>query len=125
MRGLGATEVDNKLIELTVATRQPLRLNSVRFLNGSIYSGEWLGGKRHGQGTLIWADGGRYDGEWRENCSWGFGRLAYNDHESYEGEFVRNNREGKGRMIGGLSTYEGEWRNDLQEGQGIESWGRG
>jgi hypothetical protein len=65
MRGLGATNTDNRLIELTFSTREPLRLNSVNFLNGSVYSGEWLAGKRHDQGTLVWADGSRYDGEWR------------------------------------------------------------
>lgn len=105
MRGLGATDTDNKLIELTFNTTYPLRLNSVNFSNGSFYCGEWVAGKRHGQGTLIWADGSRYDGEWRENYSWGFGRLAYGDFDSYEGEFIRNCREGKGRMISGETTY--------------------
>jgi len=70
MRGQGATDTDNRLIELTVNVRESLRLNSVKFLNGSTYSGDWLGGKRHGHGTLIWADGSRYDGEWRDNYCW-------------------------------------------------------
>ena len=112
MRGQGATDTDNRLIELTINARETLRLNSVKFISGSTYSGDWLAGKRHGQGTLIWADGGRYDGEWRENYCWGFGRLAYCERETYEGEFVRNCREGKGRMISGSNTYEGEWKKD-------------
>ena len=29
------------------------------------YSGMWSHDKRHGQGTMTWADGSRFEGEWR------------------------------------------------------------
>jgi hypothetical protein len=31
---------------------------SITYDDGRKYVGEWRGGKRHGQGTVIWADGG-------------------------------------------------------------------
>ena len=31
--------------------------------DGSVYTGEWKEGKRHGQGTFVWADGSQYVGK--------------------------------------------------------------
>ena len=31
---------------------------------GSKYSGEWLGGFRHGFGIMQWPDGAKYEGQW-------------------------------------------------------------
>lgn len=33
-----------------------------KYKSGAVYSGEWLGGFRHGQGTMKWPDGGVYEG---------------------------------------------------------------
>lgn len=78
MLNRGLTDTDNRMIALTVASKEPLRLNAVKLKNGSIYNGEWLGGKRHGKGVLTWEDGSRYEGEWRHNFSWGHGLLTFN-----------------------------------------------
>lgn len=71
MLNKGLTDTDNRMIALTMAAKEPLKLNAVKLINGSIYNGEWLEGKRHGRGTLMWEDGSRYEGEWRDNFSWG------------------------------------------------------
>ena len=34
-----------------------------RWADGMEYSGEWLNGKKHGQGKLTYANGHRYEGE--------------------------------------------------------------
>jgi hypothetical protein len=65
MLNKGLNEMDNRMIQLTMAAKEPLKLNAVKFTNGSIYNGEWIAGKRHGRGVLIWEDGSRYEGEWR------------------------------------------------------------
>lgn len=37
------------------------------FADGDNYVGEWLNGKRHGQGILTYANGDKYVGEWNDN----------------------------------------------------------
>ena len=60
----GFTEGDNKMINLTMAFHSPMRLNQIKFKNMAAYTGQWLQGKRQGQGTLRWADGSVYTGKW-------------------------------------------------------------
>jgi hypothetical protein len=48
-----------------------MRLSEIKLKNMSTYSGEWLQGKRHGQGTLKWSDGSSYSGKWVNNYSHG------------------------------------------------------
>lgn len=31
---------------------------------GAQYEGQWLGGFRHGRGTMTWSDDAKYEGEW-------------------------------------------------------------
>lgn len=62
MIGKGVSQADNRLISLSLASKEPLRLNAIKLKNGSVYSGEWVAGKRHGKGVLLWADGSRYEG---------------------------------------------------------------
>lgn len=38
-----------------------------------IYSGEWLGNVRWGQGVQVWPDGAKYEGNWENGKANGFG----------------------------------------------------
>lgn len=40
------------------------RKGKFRSLNGDVYNGEWLNGKRHGKGQVKYANGDRYLGTW-------------------------------------------------------------
>jgi len=95
------------------------------------YSGMWSHDKRHGAGSMTWADGSRYEGEWRfdmrfngtmfmiDNCAYtgefkndvycGFGKLRMIDGTVFSGIFV----EGKCPKIGRVVTEDG----DLYEGE--------
>merc|ERR1719213_726869 len=44
-----------------------------RFDNGAMYTGEWVGDKRDGNGTQVWTDGARYEGQWVEDKAQGTG----------------------------------------------------
>ena len=35
--------------------------------SGAVYSGQWLGGLRHGRGHITWKDQTRYEGDWQYN----------------------------------------------------------
>ena len=43
-------------------------------------------GKRHGQGTMTWADGRTYTGEWKDFERNGQGTMTWADGETYTGE---------------------------------------
>jgi hypothetical protein len=38
----------------------------MQYPSGNWYEGEWMNGKRHGKGLMVWADRGeQYQGEWK------------------------------------------------------------
>jgi hypothetical protein len=37
----------------------------------SLYSGDWVGGFRHGKGTMKWTDGATYEGLWEMGRAYG------------------------------------------------------
>ena len=39
------------------------------------YSGEWLGGFRHGNGTIVFKDGTSFVGKWQYGCPHGHGKF--------------------------------------------------
>ena len=81
----------------------------IRFKNGDVYNGQVnQDGKPHGHGIMDYKLNGYYG--------------------TYEGAWVNGQRCGKGRYEkfskgGGARhsyEYDGEWRNDLQDGEGVE-----
>ena len=65
MCGRGLTENDNRMISLTMVNSTPMFLNQVKLINLSVYRGDWLKGKRHGKGNIVWKDGSSYEGDWQ------------------------------------------------------------
>lgn len=90
-----------------------------------LYEGEWLDGKRHGEGMLSIEKSNknyekRYDGEWKVNYKWGQGNGYYADGGYYEGEWQCSKRHGYGTMWYSDGTfYSGDWRNGKRWGEGI------
>ncbi len=54
-------------------------MEEIKLKNQSVYTGEWLKGKRHGQGFLRWIDGSTYSGKWFNSYSHGQGQLRFAD----------------------------------------------
>jgi hypothetical protein len=50
---------------------KPLQTRKHTYATGAVYQGQWKGGLRHGQGTMIWPDNARYEGEWHLNAAHG------------------------------------------------------
>ncbi|XP_064446152.1 MORN repeat-containing protein 1 isoform X3 [Mirounga angustirostris] len=84
------------------------------------YEGEWKGGKKHGQGKLLFKDGSYYEGEFVDGEITGKGcRLWASSGNTYSGQFVLGEPQGHGIMkykAGG--RYEGEFSHGLREGHG-------
>lgn len=102
--------------------------------DGSVYTGNFKNGKRHGKGKMKWVSGAKngeeYEGEWFNDNPDGYGVYTYADGSKYEGTFKDGKRHGKGTMTwaSGLrkgEKYEGEWFNDRIEGKGVYTYSDG
>lgn len=94
-----------------------------RYKNGNIYIGEWLNGKRDGNGKHIWSNGDVYSGEWKDDMQHGWGKSDWIDGSCYKGSYVKNIKEGTGEYIWkDNSKYIGEWRSNEMDGHGEYHW---
>jgi len=93
--------------------------------SGATYAGEWLNGARHGVGEQEWPDGTSYTGEWCEDQAVGRGIFRHSNGDIYIGQWQGNVAHGLGvyRHEDQTSAYAGEFRGDLKEGHGVETWG--
>ncbi len=90
-----------------------------RWLDGSIYEGEYKNDMRHGKGRFMWANGETYSGDYRNDERTGKGVYLWPDGSRYEGDFLSGMRHGRGIFVSSSGViYEGEWFDDLQHGAG-------
>lgn len=105
------------------------------FKTGATYDGQWIGNTRSGFGVQRWADGASFEGQWKEDRANGGGVFQHSNLDVYVGEWRNNVAHGcgtywhQGPHTGGHSsprtTYEGDFRDDLQDGNGVEIWAEG
>ena len=101
------------------------------FVEGKLqYEGEWIDGKRHGQGKLLISNNwdaptrriiAHYEGDFKNDKYDGQGKMFYADGNRYEGEWKRARKHGQGKLFythGG--HYEGGWKRGLCHGKGKE-----
>ena len=69
----------------------------IQYEGGDTYEGEWsTDGKRHGRGTLTFANKARYVGEFVNGFFQGLGVLTLSDGARYEGSFEVGKYHGYG-----------------------------
>jgi hypothetical protein len=87
---------------------------------GEVYIGDFVGGKRHGKGKLIFTTSGDvYEGDWQHDKMNGKGKYIYADSgKVFEGEYVEGAPYGFGIMSCAAFYYEGFFKSGLFEGQG-------
>lgn len=109
----------------------------------TIYSGEWLNGKRNGMGIvnfenvevrcrwvnnisiapyqIIYDDGSCYCGECNDQYQpHGYGAIKYYDKSTYTGYWLNGKRHGSGfYLFANYDYYSGGWFDDLKHGMGI------
>ncbi|MDP2434642.1 MAG: hypothetical protein Q8P67_02760, partial [archaeon] len=86
---------------------------------GNDYHGEWLGGRRHGQGTATYFTGDSYTGQWADNQPHGHGVWTGSSGDTYVGEHRANLRHGKGTFTWASGdVYEGDWVAGQANGRG-------
>uniref|UniRef100_A0A8C2ZBM5 Radial spoke head 10 homolog B n=1 Tax=Cyclopterus lumpus TaxID=8103 RepID=A0A8C2ZBM5_CYCLU len=63
------------------------RAHGSRYSQSNHYTGDFVQGQRHGQGTLYYANGAIYEEEWRWNNKHGKAKFTFEDGHVFEGEF--------------------------------------
>ena len=94
---------------------------------GDIYVGNFKDGLAHGKGKQTYAEGDIYEGDFLKGELTGFGKLSYSNGDSYEGNLIRGLKSGKGTYNWKLrkEKYIGDWKEDLRDGEGTNSWPNG
>ena len=100
-----------------------IKTGSFTYDDGSIYEGEFVDGKVHGQGTYTWSDGTMYEGAFESGLPHGEGRLTWPSGAMYEGPFQAGEKAGTGTMTwpSGV-TYTGDFVGGLIKGTGTMAW---
>lgn len=80
--------------------------------DGSIYTGQWVRGRRQGHGKCTWEDGREYTGNWSEDAREGLGIFKWPGKRQFDGGWSDNQQHGFGFFVNvnGLSR-NGEWKN--------------
>lgn len=69
---------------------------TMRYFNGSVYTGQWRNGKMHGNGAITWDDSSKYSGEWLEGKRTGYGTYTWPNGDTYVGRWKENEMCGEG-----------------------------
>ena len=79
---------------LRALNRSEIPVETIRYDDGCVYTGQVVNGKRNGKGTMTWPNG-----------------------DVYEGDFVDDIRTGKGKYIWGKDS---EWAGDIYVGDFVD-----
>ncbi|CAE6929076.1 RSP1 [Symbiodinium natans] len=87
---------------------------------GDLYRGQWVQGKKHGQGAQYYCSGDSYQGEYQNHKKHGQGVYRYADGDCHEGQYLDGRKHGSGlywysdgRVL--VSSYD----QDQQSGPGV------
>jgi hypothetical protein len=90
------------------------------------YDGDFKDGKKHGQGTVTFADGGKYVGDFKDDKYNGQGTYTWANGEKYVGEWKNGKHHGQGtRTMANGYSYVGEFKYNYRHGRGIQTYADG
>lgn len=95
-----------------VADNTPLKNCKLTYPKGDRYVGQCNDNNRpHGQGQYTWVSGSVYTGQWLAGKREGFGTIDYSNGARYQGDWVANKKQGQGTYWGeNGSRFEGEFQ---------------
>jgi hypothetical protein len=79
---------------------------TMKYLNGSVYTGQWENGKMHGNGMIRWEDGAVYSGQWVYGKRTGHGSYTWATGDRYIGQWKENQLYGPGTFYHSNGTVE-------------------
>lgn len=118
-------EIDGDLFEGYFLNGKKNGRGKYTWANGNVYDGNWVDGKCTGKGRISWSSGASFDGEWKDN-QMSEGKYSYADGSVYEGSFKNGKRDGYGKRIyTSGDKYEGRWQSGSRNGKGVYTWADG
>jgi hypothetical protein len=95
-------------------------LGIMTYDNGKIYEGDFYLGYAHGKGTEYYPNGDYYVGDFKATLKNGSGVYYYANGNKYEGEFDKDFPHGKGVFHNkkDKSKYQGDFKNGKANGKG-------
>lgn len=98
----------------------------VSYSDGSYYEGNFVNGKKQGQGTFVTAKGIKYVGDFADNQITGQEVVTYPNGDCYEGAMVRGYRDGSGKYtFASGEYYDGMWSEGKRHGYGVTYYANG
>jgi hypothetical protein len=96
---------------------------TLRWTDGTTYTGGLKDGRPHGQGTMTWPDGGQLTGNWENGLVHGHGVETHPNGFRYEGQWEQGKRSGQGTMtLPDGFRYTGAFKDGLRHGSGTGTW---
>jgi hypothetical protein len=87
---------------------------NVTLPHGHVYEGDFVNGRPHGKGKLIWANGHIFNGDFVNGKPCGKGTMRWANGNVFEGYFIDATPHGKGKMIyHDGRVQEGNWQNGV------------
>lgn len=118
-------EIDGDLFEGYFINGKKNGRGKYIWANGNVYDGNWVDGKCTGKGRISWSSGASFDGEWKDN-QMSEGKYSYADGSVYEGSFKNGKYDGYGKRIyKDGDKYEGRWQSGSRNGKGVYTWADG
>ena len=118
-------EIDGDLFEGYFLNGKKNGRGKYIWANGNVYDGNWVDGKCTGKGRISWSSGASFDGEWKDN-QMSEGKYSYADGSVYEGSFKNGKYDGYGKRIyKDGDKYEGRWQSGSRNGKGVYTWADG
>lgn len=110
---------DKFFYEGSMVDNYPTGIGNLTFEDNSFYTGNWVDGKRAGIGDIYYVNGDSYSGEWEDNQFSGYGKYIYETQKaSYEGEWLDGLQNGQGYYRSPEFAYRGEWEKGWMDGEG-------
>ena len=94
--------------------------------DGSLYTGNWVQGIKHGLGRRCYANGDSYEGFWSRGAAEGPGKYTWANGNEYFGEWHKGSMHGWGTFSwAGGDSFEGQWEGGYEHGEGTFTWADG
>ena len=79
-----------------------------------VYDGDFQLGKKHGMGSMTYADGSVYNGSWENDKRHGSGSYQYPNGDIYNGTWVNDKKDGSGSYYyaSNQSQLIGKWKDN-------------
>jgi radial spoke head protein 1 len=92
----------------------------------NVYVGEFLNGKKHGTGKMLYPNGDAYYGQWANDLFQGEGSYKYANGDVYSGQWTNGQKNGQGTYLYAANNSQlvGTWgKNVCTKGRWIHSDG--